>query len=399
MRKFIKVFLVICSIISSCFTPRIYAETPMQNSIELEEQLPEILDGVDLSDKDLLKYIEDDVYNDLISNLDSEEYFIENVNTIYISKEYLEEVAFNSQENIYFGYSLSDLNTEFAGSKYIFTLGDDGQTIVQEFENYDNTFGTITKNVAIGSGVILICVTVSIVGAPLGAPAAVTSIIAASAKTGTAFALSSATISAIVKGAVTGYQTNDFRKAMKDAALAGSEAFKWGAITGAITGGALQYSALKGATLEGLTMNQAAQIQKESKYPLDVIKQLQSMEQYEILKEAGITAKMINGKNALIRNIDLSYVDDFGLTNLERMKNGLAAIDPDGISYELHHLAQNNDATLAILSKAEHMQNGNNKIWHLKDFSDVLHGNSWDKQRQDFWKSLATMFEMGGVSP
>jgi len=85
--------------------------------------------------------------------------------------------------------------------------------------------------------------------------------------------LSSGALSGVSAAIVEGLETHDFEKAKKAAALSGSEGFKWGAITGALTGGTSEAIALKGATLNGLTMNQAAEIQKDSKYPLDVIKQ------------------------------------------------------------------------------------------------------------------------------
>ena len=44
-------------------------------------------------------------------------------------KEYLDELAFNSQENVYFGYTLSELNAQFQGEKYIFTLGENNETV------------------------------------------------------------------------------------------------------------------------------------------------------------------------------------------------------------------------------------------------------------------------------
>ena len=44
-------------------------------------------------------------------------------------------------------------------------------------------------------------------------------------------------------------------QALRTAALNGSESFKWGAITGVISGGATETIALKGATLNGLIMN------------------------------------------------------------------------------------------------------------------------------------------------
>ena len=240
-----------------------------------------------MNDPNLLRYTEDTIYESLVTALDSEEYFVENVSAIYISQEYIDELAYNSQANIYFGYTLQDLAEQFQGKKYVFTLGDDGTTIVTEFEDYDDTYDRALKNVAIGTGVILVCVTVSVVTGGLGAPA-VSMIFAASAKTGTIMALSGGAMGGISAGIVTGMQTGNMDEALKAAALAGSEGYKWGAISGAVSGGIGQTIALKGATMNGLTMNEAAAIQRESKYPLDVIKQFKSMEQYEICRDAGL---------------------------------------------------------------------------------------------------------------
>lgn len=346
-----------------------------------------------MSDPNLLRYTEATVYDSLVSSLDSEEYFVENVSAIYISQEYIDELAYNSQANIYFGYTLQELAEQFQGKKYVFTLGDDGSTIVTEFENYDDTYDRALKNVAIGTGVILVCVTVSVVSGGGGAPA-VSMIFAASAKTGTVMALSGGTIGGISAGIVTGSQTGSMDQALKAATLAGSEGYKWGAISGAISGLASETMALKGATLKGLTMNEAAVIQRESKYPIDVIKQFSSMKQYKICKEAGLHSVTVNGKTALIRAIDLDYVDELGRTNLQRMEQGLAAIDPDsGYAYELHHIGQKTNSTLAILTQEEHRRGGNNTIWHefgqASEVHNASNASSWNKQRQSFWRQLA----------
>ena len=403
MKRLIALILV-CALLVGC-TPQVdndgaeptTSTTETQQTVEYiftEEGMPEF---TGLDDSALLTYMEDSIYTNLITELDNEMYFVENVSAVYISKEYLEEVAYNSQENIYFGYTLSELDAYFQGTRYVFTLGDDGQTIVTEFQEYDDTYEQILKNVAIGTGVILICVTVSVVSGGLGAPA-VSMIFAASAKTGTIMGLSSGLFSGVSAGVVTGMETDDFDEAMKAAALAGSEGFKWGAITGSVAGDAEEAIALKGATLNGLTMNEAALIQKQSGYPLDVIKQFSSMEQYQICQAAGLSPHMVNGNIALIRNIDLNFVDDMGRTNLQRMQQGLVALDPTGQAYELHHIGQHANSTLAILTKAEHMQEGNNKIWHVLGEATEVHGagNTWDLQRQQFWKQLAKMMT-GGV--
>ncbi len=342
-----------------------------------------------LSDPDLLRYVEDSVYDDIVSQLNSEGYFVENVQGIYISKEYIDELEYNSQSNIFFGYTLNELEEQFQGSKFVFTLGDDGATTVKELEEYDDTLEQVIKNVAIGAGVILLCVTVSVVTGGVGA-AAVSMIFAASAKTAATFAISSAVMGGVGAGIAKGIETKDFNEAMKAAALAGSEGFKWGAITGAVAGGAAEAIALKGATLNGLTMNQAATIQKESKYPLDVIKQFKNMDQYDICKKAGLVAKKINGKTALVRPVDLNYVDEAtGLTNLQRMQKGLAALDSKGNAYELHHIGQHADSTLALLTQEEHRLGDSYSIWHELVGESEIDRKVFDLIRKDFWKSMA----------
>lgn len=379
MKKFLSVFLI-CALLLGC--------VPLQGFAAEEEA--DIPDFQGLDDPALLRYAEDDIYSQLVGSLDSDEFFVENVSAVYISNEYLEELAFNSQSNIFFGYTLEELDEQFQGTRYVFTLAEDGSTGVEPFEAYDDTYERVIKNVAVGSGVILLCVTVSFVTA--GAAPAVSMIFAASAKTGAAFALSSGGLGGVSAGVVKGIQTGDFDEAIKAGALAGSEGFKWGAISGAVGGGATEAIGLKGATLNGLTMNEAATIQKESQYPLDVIKGFASMDQYQICKDAGLATHMVDGKAALIRNIDLDFTDELGRTNLERMQQGMAALDPKtGLSYQLHHIGQRQDSTLAILTEAEHMQGGNNLIWHLWEGESQIDRVAFAAQRQSFWKSAAKL--------
>lgn len=124
-----------------------------------------------MGDAALLPYLENSLYEQLVSDLDSSDYFVENVQAVYISQEYLDELAFNSQENVYFGYTLSELNAQFQGEKYIFTLGENNETVVVPWTDYDDAYERVIRNVAIGTGVILVCVTVSVVSAGVGAPA------------------------------------------------------------------------------------------------------------------------------------------------------------------------------------------------------------------------------------
>ena len=371
-------------------------ETNENNNNEISELI--IREDLDVSfngmdDPELLTYVENSVYRDLVSRLNSEEYFVENVEAVYISQEYVEELAYNSQSNVYFGYSLAELDKQFQGSRYIFTVDESGNTVVQEMDTlYDDTTERVIKNVAIGGGVILLCVTVSAVSGGLGAPA-VSMIFAASAKTGTVFALSSGAMSGAAAAITTGYQTQDFNQAIKAGALAGSESFKWGAISGALVGGISEGTALYGAAKQtNFTMNEYAKIQQETGYPLDVIKEFHTMDEYQVFRDANLKPTMVGNKSALVKtDIDLTRIDSKGRTNLERMRQGLAPQDSNGISYELHHVGQKKDGTLAILTQSEH----DNPAIHgfLERTEAHAAGTNWDAERQAFWKAFAAMVQ------
>lgn len=370
-------------------------EAEVSDLVTLTDYKAVVPEFTDLSDETLLRYVQDNLYLELINELDSDEYYIQDVSAIYVSKEYLEELAYNSQLNIFFGHTLEELDDQFQGTRYVFSLGDDGATVVKAFEDYDDTYKRIVKNVAIGTGVILISVTVSVVSGGAGAPA-VSMIFAASAKSGTIFALSSGAFSGVAAGVVTGVQTGDFDQAVKAGALAGSESFKWGAISGSVIGGASKAIALRGATLNGLTMNEAAIIQKDSKLPLDVITEIKSIKEYGVYKKAGLETQMVNGRLALVRKIDLTYeskLADKTVTNLERMKNGYAPHDPlTGKPYPLHHINQEVDSTLAVLTLKEHQDNfltlhtvGKVGVHNEANLNPAV----WAKTRKEFWKSFA----------
>ncbi|NHM16220.1 hypothetical protein GMI69_06055 [Eggerthellaceae bacterium zg-887] len=342
-----------------------------------------------MNDPALLRYVEDTVYDDLVRELDSDKYLVENVETVFISQEYIDELAYNSQENIFFGYTLSELDRQFQGTRYIFTTNENGSTIVKEFEAYDDTYDQVIRNVATGTGVILVCVTVSVVSGGAALPA-VSMVFATAAKAGAVGAISGGLIGGVSAGVVTGIETGDMDQALKSAALGASEGYKWGAISGALTGGASEAMALKGATLNGLTMNEAATIQKESKYPLDIIKQFHSTEEYNVFKNAGLKPTMVDGKSMLVREIELTLKDEKGRTNLERMKQGLAPLTKNGETIELHHVGQKADGTLAMLTTSEH----DNPALHgfLSEGAEGVQaqlGSAWDKQRRAIWKAFA----------
>ena len=309
-------------------------ESITADSLDLSGNVkPATLEYGSLSDEDLLRHIEDAAYERAVAELDSDEFLVEQVEAVYISQEYVDTLAFNSQTNKYFGYTIAELEEQFQGQRYVFTVDESGKTIVTAFEDYDDTFDKVIQNVAVGTGVILVCVTISAVTAGAGAPAA-SMIFAVAAKSGTVAALSGAAIGGASSAVFTGMQTGSVEETLKAAELGASEGYKMGAITGAITGAAGETIALKNATANGLTMNQAATIQKESKYPLDVIKQMHSMDEYQVYKDAGLSTKMVNGKTALVKDIDLDF--KVMLKELQALALDVRVLREDGSEVEIH---------------------------------------------------------------
>ena len=249
--KLIALLAAACMLITGCSAPTAETSQPSSESSSNTANGGADDAGTDseqphytsLNDPELLQRIEDDVYADLEQRFGNDDYIVEAVTSEYISKEYLEEVAYNSKRNVFFGYTLEELDTQFAGTRYVFTLGENGRTTVEAFESYNDAYYKALSDVAIGTGVILVCLTISVATAGAGAAAGagalgtISTVFAVSAKTGAACAMSSGVISAATAAAVKGIETGDVEESLEAAALAGGSGFKWGAITGAVAGG------------------------------------------------------------------------------------------------------------------------------------------------------------------
>ncbi|MBZ2386565.1 HNH/ENDO VII family nuclease [Anaerococcus murdochii] len=394
MKRIIALILALSMVFTGCTQSKIQNKPtkPSKNQISDESSKPVVLKEnkvkyKSLSDKGLLVDVEDLVYKETIDAINSEDYVVENVSAVYISKEYLEEVAFNSKSNVYFGYSLAELNEVFKGDSYIFTLGDDGKTAVKKLQSIDDkATETMIRNVAIGTGVILVCVTVSAVSA--GPAPALSMIFAASAKSASKFAASSAAFGGISRGLVKGIETGDFGEIKEAAAMGASEGFKWGAIGGAVTGGAKEAFSSMSITNSKLKKGDVARIQMGNKWSMDVIKDIQDLDQYKVIK--GMKEIKINGRSVLVpKNIDLNFKiklpDGTIVTNLDRINKNLSPIEAaTGFPYELHHMGQKANGTLVMLTRDQHR--GNYSILHTSNKASEIDRLDFAKVRNEIWK-------------
>ena len=296
--------LIIAALVCTCGGVSAFAENdetdlPALYNPEWEENITE------LDDPALLQYVEDSVYEYLDAQYSNGAYSIDEVSAIYISREYLEETAYNSKANIFFGYTLSDLDAAFGDTKYVFTCNNEGETVVEAFREIpDDTYERVIRNVTIGTGVILVCVVVSVATGGAGTAAAVATastkvsmIFAASAKTAAQFAVSGAVFSTATSAIVRGIESGDVYETFSSAAVAGSESFKWGAISGAVVGGATKAYQIHRASTSIPTPRQAEE-NALSKFPGD--KQKSYMNGQEVpYATAGSTRPDIVGSNGV----------------------------------------------------------------------------------------------------
>lgn len=406
MKRIFALFLC-CALLSGCTAP--YAAPPQTTApaatqpettvptnpttetspvIQTEPEPEEIT--LDVLEPGALTTLEEQIYAELVLQLDSTDYFVDHVEVTYISNEYLEELEFNSQANIYFGYTLEQLNEFFEGKQFIFTLGEDGQTVVQELVQQENHFSEIVKNLAIGGGVILVS---AVVICAIG-PEAVTfsTVMGCAVDLGTGPTVKF--IGSVLRSVIANRNAENLGQLVQETALAGSENFKWGVLGGSLKKAAGTAFSLLSQPSNGLSAEECAQIQQESGLPLDFIKNFHSMEEYRVYRDAGLEGQKVDGQWAFTRDIDWDFLDDQGRTNAQRVREGLSPLDPWGESYELHHIGQRTDSPLAILTSREH-----------EDFFSALHSNTgetegeqpsqgseWTQQRRNFWKTLLDMY-------
>ena len=342
----------------------------------------------ELVETDSLQSLQSLIYSQTVANV-NDEYFVENVEIRYVSEEYLEELSYNSQTNVYFGFSLAELAAIYGDTSFLFAVDETGSTIVEAFEEYSPDFETVVNNFAIGGGVILVCITIS--AATGGVAPAVSMIFSFAAKGAVTGSLAGAAIGATAGAINAGIQEGNVDEILHSALVEGSEGFKYGAIAGAIEGGANEAIGLFGATRNGLTLTQAARIQQESGWSLNTIKTIRSETEYRVYQSAGLREATINGRRALIQDIDWSIVDEDGMTNAERVIHNLAPIDANGVPYELHHIGQRTDSPLAILTQEQHRLGSNYSALHTNEdpgVHSIISPSQWAQEKRVFWKAL-----------
>ncbi|MGL5357195.1 MAG: HNH/ENDO VII family nuclease [Fusobacteriaceae bacterium] len=114
-----------------------------------------------------------------------------------------------------------------------------------------------------------------------------------------------------------------------------------------------------------------------------------SKEEQEIYDNANLEKSKINERECYERtDLDYNELDSNGLTNKERMENGMAPLK-DGKPIELHHIGQAMDSPLAELTIEEHRGKGNDSILHDKKADSQIDRREFKKEKEEYWKARA----------
>lgn len=147
---------------------------------------------------------------------------------------------------------------------------------------------------------------------------------------------------------------------------------------------------------QGLTRLEKLQIKIETRWQDAIVDHIESKEQHEIYKNAGLREVEINGRPCLCKEIDMDYIDPkTGMANRELMAKGRSPIDvKTGERIELHHMGQGYDAPFAELCADSEHGDGNYSVLHTKSEGSWRNDPELKNQynnidRPDHWKARA----------
>ncbi len=114
----------------------------------------------------------DEMYAVLQEKLGQDVEFEVTTDETYIPKSFLKQYSANSRSNIYFGFTLEELDKQFDGQEYFFTLGENDETVVKSKEeyldSYDDLYERLLKKLAVAAGVIVVTITIKVIISGIG---------------------------------------------------------------------------------------------------------------------------------------------------------------------------------------------------------------------------------------
>lgn len=124
-----------------------------------------------------------------------------------------------------------------------------------------------------------------------------------------------------------------------------------------------------------------------------------SPEEMAIYDSAGLQAEEVAGRECLVRDdINWQQTDSNGVSNIERAADGLAPVDAQRETYDLHHVQQENDGQLAELSTDDHRGAANDAILHDKVGASEIDREAFREIRAEHWQARAEQARAEGLA-
>lgn len=147
----------------------------------------------------------------------------------------------------------------------------------------------------------------------------------------------------------------------------------------------------------GLTDPQKAEIKKQSGWSDGLVDFIRSADEARLYMKFDLQEYTINDRLCLIpRGLDMDQVDSEGMTNRQRMAEGKPPKGSDGKSYEVHHIGQQMDSPLAVLTHKQHHAKGIDAVLHNKKRATEIDRNIFRKEKKRLWKKLAGKHQKEG---
>lgn len=141
---------------------------------------------------------------------------------------------------------------------------------------------------------------------------------------------------------------------------------------------------------KGLSKETRSSIMSTMGWSSKMVDAIGSELEYNIYKRAKLRERLVNGKECLVTKINWNQIDQYGRTNRERGKLGLAPLDDKGNPFELHHIGQKDDSPLAELTMIEHRGKENDSILHDKSKETEIDRAKFANERIKHWITRAT---------
>ena len=150
-------------------------------------------------------------------------------------------------------------------------------------------------------------------------------------------------------------------------------------------------------------------LRQQTGWSLLIFNSIDSRQEAEIYRRAGLKEARIGGRPALIRQ-DIDWSDysirrntwlrnklaDYDrwaeYNNADLIGEGFPPRDRNGDPYELHHIGQRQDSPFAELTWAEHMGDGNNVILHRMGKESEIDREAFEAEKSAYWQARYRAF-------